>query len=92
MPVRTGYKPASFSLPQADVMRRNAFNAIVAFWQDEQGQSITEYGAVLAFVGVLIALAFSLAKGGLFSAVSNSYSGVVNNLGALNSYSNNNGS
>jgi Flp pilus assembly pilin Flp len=69
-------------------MRSNAFvAAFLMFWRDENGQSITEYGAVLAFVAVLIAMGFSLAKGGLFSGVSQSYSTTVHNLGDLNSYS-----
>jgi len=57
------------------------------FLLDESGQSITEYGAIIAFVGVLIAVVFGLARGSLFSAVSGSYSSVTSQLGALNAYS-----
>jgi Flp pilus assembly pilin Flp len=42
----------------------------------QQGQSIVEYSAVLAFVAIIIACAFSLAQGSFFAGISNSYSNV----------------
>ena len=56
------------------------------FIDDERGQSITEYASCIAFVGVLVAVVFAIANGGLFSAVSQSYSSVAGQLTRLNSY------
>lgn len=54
--------------------------------RDESGQSITEYGAIIAFVGCLIAMAFHLANGGLFAGISGAYSACTSQLGNLNNY------
>lgn len=67
-------------------MRHALCNYLVEFWQDDDGQSITEYGAVIAFVGVLFAMAFYLSHGTLFATVSQSYSSCSDNLNSLNSY------
>lgn len=67
-------------------MLKNLFVWFVEFGADEQGQSITEYGAIIAFVGLLVALVFHLAQGGLFGAVSQSFSSVNSGLDSLNSY------
>jgi Flp pilus assembly pilin Flp len=70
-------------------MRRNAFIAFwVDFYHDEDGQSISEYAAALAFVAVLIAMAFNLAQGSLCSQITGTYSVTSQNLGDLNSYAN----
>lgn len=53
------------------------------FVKDESGQGITEYGAVLAFVAVLVGLVFTLTKGTLASAISAAFSGVAANLNGL---------
>ena len=60
--------------------------AIAAFLADESGQGITEYGAVLAFVALLVAVVFGFAKGALQTTLSQSFSTVVSQLNALNSY------
>lgn len=61
--------------------------AMVAFLKDESGQGITEYGAVLAFVALLVAVVFGFAQGSLRPALSQSFSTVVSQLNQLNAYS-----
>jgi Flp pilus assembly pilin Flp len=61
--------------------------AMLAFVQDESGQGITEYGAVLAFVALLVAVVFGFARGALQTTLSQSFSTVVSQLNALNAYS-----
>jgi Flp pilus assembly pilin Flp len=56
------------------------------FVADESGQGITEYGAILAFVAVLVALVFGFAKGNLASSISGAFSAVVAQLNALSGY------
>ena len=55
------------------------------FAMDECGQGITEYGAILAFVAILVALVFSLTKGALTGAISQAFSSVVRQLNNLSS-------
>jgi len=55
------------------------------FVADESGQGITEYGAILAFVAVLVALVFSFAQGGLKGAISAAFSSVIAQLNSLSS-------
>jgi len=50
------------------------------FWQDESAQGITEYGAVLALVAVLIAVFLGLTNGTLLPAVSNAFSSISSQL------------
>ena len=54
------------------------------FFNDEAGQGITEYGAILAFVALLVAVVFAFATGSLQSAISAAFSQVVNQLNRLN--------
>lgn len=54
------------------------------FLEDESGQGITEYGAILAFVALLVAVVFSFASGTLTSAISQSFSSVVMQLNKIN--------
>lgn len=61
------------------------------FLNDESGQGITEYGAILAFVALLVAVVFSFASGTLTSAISQSFSTIVYQLNKLNSVSANGG-
>ena len=61
--------------------------ALVSFLRDESGQGITEYGAVLAFVALLVAVVFGFARGALQTTLSQSFSTVVSQLNALNAYS-----
>jgi Flp pilus assembly pilin Flp len=65
----------------------NIGHAISTFISDESGQGITEYGAVLAFVALLVAVVFGFARGALQSTLSQSFSTVVSQLNALNAYS-----
>ncbi len=53
------------------------------FIADESGQGITEYGAILAFVAILVAVVFSITQGALSSAISKAFSAVVSQLNAL---------
>ncbi|MBI4534583.1 MAG: Flp family type IVb pilin [Candidatus Melainabacteria bacterium] len=53
------------------------------FLSDESGQGITEYGAILAFVAVLVALVFTFAQGGLKSSISAAFSSVIYQLNYL---------
>ena len=50
---------------------------------DQSGQGITEYGAVLAFVALLVAIVFGVAKGALSCAISHAFSAVVSQLNNL---------
>ena len=52
--------------------------------RSKKGQGITEYATVIAFVCFIVALAFSLAHGTLFAAVSDAYSGCANSLDRMN--------
>jgi Flp pilus assembly pilin Flp len=53
------------------------------FIEDESGQGITEYGAILAFVAILIALVFALTSGALKDAISNAFAAVTSQLNNL---------
>ena len=55
------------------------------FIKDESGQGITEYGAILAFVAILVAVVFSSTQGALSAAISKAFSAVVSQLNALSS-------
>jgi Flp pilus assembly pilin Flp len=50
---------------------------------NESGQAITEYGAILAFVAILVAVVFGVTKGALSSAISGAFSSVVSQLNHL---------
>ncbi len=67
-------------------MKANLSGFIGTFVADESGQGITEYGAILAFVAVLVGLVFSFAKGQLASSISAAFSAVVGQLNTLSSY------
>ncbi len=54
-----------------------------------RGQGISEYGAMLAFVAVLVALCFSIANGKLSSAVSAAFSSIANQLNTMSTAVNN---
>jgi Flp pilus assembly pilin Flp len=60
-------------------------NVVSRFIADESGQGITEYGAILAFVALLVALVFSITRGALMSAISAAFSAVVSQLNNLSS-------
>ena len=55
------------------------------FFKDDSAQGITEYGAVIAMVAVVIAVSFSLTSGALTSGILGAYSAVtmqLNNMSA----------
>ena len=56
---------------------------ITNFVQDENGQGITEYGAILAFVAILVAVVFSITQGALSAGISKAFSAVVSQLNRL---------
>ncbi len=57
----------------------------IRFMNDESGQGITEYGAILAFVAILVALVFGITQGTLHNAISDAFSAVVSQLNNLSS-------
>lgn len=67
--------------PQGVIMK----DTVNKFIQDESGQGITEYGAILAFVAILVAVVFSITQGALSAAISKAFSAVVSQLNALSS-------
>jgi Flp pilus assembly pilin Flp len=48
--------------------------------RNRKGQAITEYGAIIAFVALLVALSFGFTKGSLAPALSAAFSCVKANL------------
>jgi Flp pilus assembly pilin Flp len=56
---------------------------VVEFFQQESGQAVTEYGALIAFVSLLLAMVFSTSHGGLSQAMSSAMGQLVNNLNTL---------
>lgn len=66
--------------------------AFTRFVQDEDGQGITEYGAMLAFVAVLVALVFGVTNGSLRGSICAAFSAVTSQLNNLSSGAGNAGS
>ena len=64
-------------------MTENITRFIGQFVDDESGQGITEYGAILAFVAVLVGLVFSFAQGQLASSIAAAFSAVVSQMNRL---------
>lgn len=58
---------------------------IKGFLEEEDGQGISEYAAMLAFVCLLIITVFGVAQGSLEFALSQSVSSMIGQLGRLNS-------
>lgn len=58
-------------------------NFILDFIAEESGQGITEYGAVLAFVAILVSTVFGLVSGTLKSGIQNAFSAVAQQLNSL---------
>lgn len=50
--------------------------------RDSCGQGVTEYAAIIAFVALIIVIAFSTVGGGFSSAVKYSFTSVSNRLAA----------
>lgn len=58
------------------------FNQLI---HDDSGQGITEYGAILAFIALLIVLVLGFAQGSTATALQNCYSTIVSTMDTLNS-------
>jgi len=56
------------------------------FLSDDSGQGITEYGAILAFVALIIAIVFGM-QGTFKQALSNAFSSVGNQLNSISAVS-----
>ena len=48
--------------------------------RNRKGQGITEYGAIIAFVALLVSLTFGFASGSLSSSISAAFSALKGNL------------
>jgi Flp pilus assembly pilin Flp len=68
------------SNPLLEVQMNETINKFI---NDESGQGITEYGAILAFVAVLVAVVFAAIGGGLQPAISKAFSAVASQLNQL---------
>lgn len=53
--------------------------------RNQSGQGITEYGAILGFVALLISLVLSIGPGQLRTAISGAFSSVSQQLDSLSS-------
>jgi len=49
---------------------KSCVDVLKRFFSDEEAQGITEYGAILAFVSLLVALTFGFTSGSLLPALS----------------------
>ncbi len=58
-------------------------NLLKQFIDDESGQGITEYGAVLAFVAILVAVVIGLLQGSLKNSVSQAFSTLASAMSIL---------
>ena len=58
-------------------------NLFGRFVVEESGQGIAEYGAILAFVAVLVVVVFQAANGGLKGAISAGFSACIKQLNLL---------
>ncbi len=56
------------------------------FLTEESGQGITEYGAILAFVALIIAIVFGM-QGTFKRALANAFSSVGNQLNSISAVS-----
>jgi len=60
---------------------------IKRFLVEESGQAIVEYGAILAFVAVLVAMVFTATTGGLRQALSAAFSTIVSQVNNMAAHS-----
>lgn len=70
------------SVPLFNKLRDGAWEFIA----DEEAQGITEYGAMLSFVAIIIALAFGFYNGSLSNAVSKAFSVIVSQLDNMSTF------
>ncbi len=64
-------------------MRNNLLCYAIKFLRDEDGQGITEYGAIIAFVATLVAVVFSFSQGHLAATVQTAFSGLAHNVNKM---------
>lgn len=51
--------------------------------RNQRGQSVTEYGSIVAFVAILVAMLFGISSGTLKAAISGAYSALATQLNNL---------
>jgi|688.fasta_scaffold2407645_1 Flp pilus assembly pilin Flp len=54
------------------------------FYKEEDGQGITEYGAIIAFVSVLVFFVFTFANGTLSQSLQQCSSSMIGQLNRIN--------
>lgn len=73
---------------QFNFMRNHLLFIGDKFIKDENGQGVTEYGVVLAFVAMMVAMVFGFSNGSLMQAVQDAFASLtnsVNNVAAASS-------
>ncbi len=78
-----GGRSHSFGAKSATKSSAKSTSIVYQFLYNEDGQGITEYGAILAFVSLLVALTFSAANGSLAPAISRCFKEVSSQLNNL---------
>jgi Flp pilus assembly pilin Flp len=68
-------------------MKVNLLRYLTKFYQENNGQAVTEYGAIIAFVSLLFAMVFSVSHGGLYQALSTALGQTINALNTLSNAS-----
>ena len=66
--------------------RKNRLSFFEDFTKEQSGQGLTEYGAMMAFVAIIIAMMFATGQG-LQASVASLFSSPVNSLNAVAAYS-----
>lgn len=61
-------------------MSKQIKSTVREFFEDESGQGINEYAAIMAFVSMVFMLVFSLSQGSLANALIQSVSGMSGQL------------
>ncbi len=56
---------------------------IKKFFENESGQTTAEYGALIAFAAMFVAILFTFGRGSLGAALKGSFSGITNNINQL---------
>lgn len=66
-------------------MKSQLLEAIKVFVNDESGQGVVEYGAMLGLVAVLIAVAAATGKSSCTNAISSAFQSAINKLNTASS-------
>jgi Flp pilus assembly pilin Flp len=72
--------------PVSPQIIRSQLEALWDYLANEDAQGITEYGAVLCFVSLLIALAFTFTNGSLGTAVLTAFSAITSQLNNMSAF------